>query len=265
MTVTASATASRHGLPGQLLIEEVVRRQDRQEPRTLADRLLGRSPITAKDLPWYVGAKGELVVGRLLDRLSGEWRVLHSMPVGHAADIDHVVVGPSGVFVLNTKHHAGKRVWAAGRGVLVDGQRLPYVVKAEREAMRVADALARAGVLGTEVQPLIVLVGVASLTLRATTDVPIVRAERLLSWLRSQPARLEEEVVAELALRLSRPGIWADGTEPVPDARARFAAIDAEVGRATAVRRMWAIGAAAASVGAVYSLATAALTLLAGH
>jgi len=264
MTVTASATASRHGLPGQLLIEEVVRRQDRQEARTPLDRLLGRSPISVKDLPWYVGAKGELVVGRILDRLSGEWRVLHSMPVGHAADIDHVVIGPAGLFALNTKHHAGKRVWAAGRGVLVNGRRLPYVVKAEREGLRVADALARAGVLGTSVQPVIVLVGVASLTLRAAPEVPIVRAERLLSWLRSQPVRLEEEVVAELALRLSRPGIWADDGEPVPDARARFAALDAEVGRATAVRRVWAFSGVAASVGAVLSLANVAMSVLTG-
>src|SRR3954447_3939693 len=264
MTVTAPATASRHGLPGQLLIEEVVRRQDRQAPRTRTERLLGRSPISAKNLPWYVGAKGELAVGRILDRLSEEWRVLHSLPVGHASDIDHVVIGRAGVFVLNTKHHPGKRVWAAERGVLVDGQRLPYIPKAEREGTRVSDALTRAGVFGTDVQPVLVLVGVASLTLRADPEVPIVRAEQLLSWLRSQPSTLEDEVVTELALRLRRPGIWADHETQVPDARARFAAIDAEVARAAVVRRLWALGGFVASLGVAYSVVSTALRLLAG-
>jgi hypothetical protein len=264
MTVTASATASRHGLPGQLLIEEVVRRQDRVAPRTRRERLLGRSPISAKNLPWYVGAKGELVVGRILDRLSGEWRVLHSLPVSHASDVDHVVIGRAGVFVLNTKHHAGKRVWAAGRSVLVDGQRLPYIPKAEREGTRVSDALTRAGVFGTEVQPVLVLVSVASLTLRAEPDVPIVRAEQLLSWLRAQPAKMDEEVVAELAMRLRRPGIWADHETQVPDARARFTAIDAEVARAALVRRLWALGGAVASLGVSYSVVTTALRVLGG-
>jgi hypothetical protein len=110
----------------------------------------------------------------------------------------------------------------------------------------------------------IVLVGVASLTLRAAPDVPIVRAERLVNWLRSQPVCMDEEVVAELALRLRRPGIWA-AADPVPDARARFAALDAEVGGAAAVRRLWAVGGVATALGAVYSLTTAALTLLTGR
>src|SRR3954465_4804468 len=95
MTVTAPATASRHGLPGQLLIEEVLRRQDRPAPPPRRPRPPGPGaraagvapagappPISAKNLPWYVGAKGELAVGRVLDRLSDEWRGLHFLPGG---------------------------------------------------------------------------------------------------------------------------------------------------------------------------------------
>jgi hypothetical protein len=249
----------RHGLPGQLLIEEVVRRQARQTPRTAFERLRGRSPISDKDLPWYTGAKGELAVGAFLDRLPGRWRVLHSMPVGHASDIDHIVIGPPGVFVVHTKHHRNKRVWIAGRAVLVDGLRMPYIVKAEREAIRVTDALARAGIFGTLVTPMVVVVGAASVTVREEPAIPVLRAERLLSWFRAQPVRLEDDVVAEFARRLSREEIWASpaacGDEPVPEARARFAAIDSEVARARAVRHGWALLASLAVLGA--GLATA--------
>ncbi|BDZ47150.1 nuclease-related domain-containing protein [Naasia aerilata] len=239
MTLTTGAV--RHGLPGQLLIEEVVRRQARQTPRTAFQRMLGRSPISQKDLPWYTGAKGELMVGALLDRLPGQWRVLHSLPVGPASDIDHIVIGPPGVFVINTKHHRNKRVWVAGRAVLVEGHRMPYIVKAEREAARVTEALARAGVFGTQVTPLVAVVGAASLTLRERPAVPVLRAERLISWLRTQPVRLQDDVVAEFARRLSQPEVWAVLPESVPDARARFAAIESEVARARAIRHAWAL------------------------
>jgi hypothetical protein len=34
-----------------------------------------------------------------------EWTVLHSVPVGTGStDIDHIAIGPAGVFTLNTKY-----------------------------------------------------------------------------------------------------------------------------------------------------------------
>jgi hypothetical protein len=258
----STSSSTRHGLPGQLLIEEVLRRQQKQAPRTRLDRLLGRSPITAKNLPWYTGAKGELAVGALLERLPQGWRVLHSLPIGPASDIDHVVVGPGGVFVLNTKHHARKTVWVAGRGLLVDGQRTPYIRRAEREGLHVLDALACAGVFGTQVTPMIVLVGVASLTIREEPAVPVLRAERLVSWLRTQPVRMEEEVVDELARRLTRPGIWAEIPDSHPDASVRFAALDAEVGHARIVRQTWKLAVALGTVAVAFALVQAALGAL---
>lgn len=37
--------------------------------------------------------------------------ILHSIPVGTGrGDIDHVVIGPPGVFTINTKHHPGRRL-----------------------------------------------------------------------------------------------------------------------------------------------------------
>lgn len=261
MALTSSAT--RHGLPAQLLIEEVLRRQERQTPRTALARAIGRSPISAKDRPWYLGAKGELAVGALLERLPRSWRVLHSMPIGHAADIDHIVIGPPGVFVLNTKHHRGRRVWAAGTALFVEGRRHRYIEKAEREGARVVDALACAGVFGTEVTPMIVLVGVASLTIRDKPTVPVLRAERLVSCLTAQPARMDDEVVEELARRLDIGGLWADVPAPMPDSRARFAALDSEVARARTIRQVWALGAAALAAGAMLAVVQSALAVLA--
>jgi Nuclease-related domain len=52
-------------------------------------------------------------VGARLDKLRKHgWRVFHSVPVGdRGSDIDHVVIGPGGVWTVNTKGHPGKSVW----------------------------------------------------------------------------------------------------------------------------------------------------------
>ncbi|HEY7892635.1 MAG TPA: nuclease-related domain-containing protein [Solirubrobacteraceae bacterium] len=53
------------------------------------------------------GATGEEHVGALLDRLGHEgWRVIHDVSFGHG-NVDHIVIGPGGVFTVETKSHPG--------------------------------------------------------------------------------------------------------------------------------------------------------------
>jgi len=53
------------------------------------------------------GARGEEHVGALLDELTGHgWRVIHDATLGHG-NIDHILIGPAGVFTIETKSHPG--------------------------------------------------------------------------------------------------------------------------------------------------------------
>jgi hypothetical protein len=58
---------------------------------------------------WQRGARGERQTAWLLDRLSRDgYQVLHDLAMpGSPANIDHLVVGPSGVFVIDSKQWAG--------------------------------------------------------------------------------------------------------------------------------------------------------------
>ena len=55
----------------------------------------------------YLGYFGERVVGEHLEPLKAQgWRIFHDVPGlanGHAFNIDHVAVGPTGVYVIETK------------------------------------------------------------------------------------------------------------------------------------------------------------------
>ncbi|MCE0446144.1 NERD domain-containing protein [Streptomyces tricolor] len=45
-------------------------------------------------------------MGRELERLASYgWHVLHGVPKSNGGDIDHLLIGPGGVFSLNTKTH----------------------------------------------------------------------------------------------------------------------------------------------------------------
>jgi len=54
--------------------------------------------------------------------------VLHAVPIGgRGSDIDHVLIGPGGVFVLNTKTHPGGKIWAGRNAIRVNGFAVPYL------------------------------------------------------------------------------------------------------------------------------------------
>ena len=104
--------------------------------------MFGVSPLSADEQSWYSGALGERAVGRMLSALDDSWTVLHAVPVGKGtSDIDHVAIGPGGVFTVNTKHHPGRTVWFAPRTFMVAGQKQPYIRNSEHEAERATKKL----------------------------------------------------------------------------------------------------------------------------
>lgn len=96
---------------------------------------------------WRIGADGEQAVAEQLARTGAQWRILHAVPVGNrGSDIDHVVIGPGGVFTVNAKNHPKAAVWVGGDTMMVNGHRVPYVRNSRFEAKRASRLLAdRAG------------------------------------------------------------------------------------------------------------------------
>jgi hypothetical protein len=57
---------------------------------------------------WSQGAEGEEVVGKILEGLVEEgWCVIHDVSFGRG-NIDHIVVGPGGIFTIETKSRRGR-------------------------------------------------------------------------------------------------------------------------------------------------------------
>jgi hypothetical protein len=79
--------------------------------------------------------------------LDGRWRVLHALPLGvRGKDLDRLLIGPAGIFAINTKHHPGAQVTVKGCDAFyVNGTWKPYLKDARRDATTVQDLLASAG------------------------------------------------------------------------------------------------------------------------
>jgi Nuclease-related domain len=124
------------------------------------------------------GATGEEQVGGLLDELAGEdWRVIHDASLGRG-NVDHILIGPAGVFTVETKSHPGPvRVGRVHGATLSQAQ-------AQRKAIE--------RVTGTKVEPLLVFS-------RAWVDKPLARRKGV----RVLPARMLRGYLERRAVTLA--------------------------------------------------------------
>lgn len=227
--------------PASAVIAQTLRVQAGALPRPPMARLFGRSPLSAESRSWYLGAVGELEVGRVLDNLGTGWWALHAIPVGTAgSDIDHLVIGPAGVFTINSKFHEGKNIWVGARRLLVNGQRTDHLRNAAFEARRVAKILTSALGEPVVVGSIIAVVAARRITFKEQpADVTVLSSAQLLRWLHQRPVVLtpsESERLLHLAMDLRTWG--SPALEPAD--LGSFAALRESVSAARQRRRVWA-------------------------
>lgn len=157
-------------------------------------RVLG---VKTDERAWRVGAKGEERVASELAKLGPAWRVLHAVEVGeNGSDIDHVVIGPPGVFTLNAKRHPRGKAWVGERMVMVNGQRTDYLRNSRHEAQRASRLLSAACNRAVAVKAAIVFVDLDDFNVKQMpADVHVTTRRRLLDWLGSMPAALDADTI----------------------------------------------------------------------
>ncbi|HSL57255.1 MAG TPA: nuclease-related domain-containing protein, partial [Acidimicrobiales bacterium] len=142
---------------------------------------------------------GEEITANVLNDLPDTYVVLHDVAMpGSRANLDHVVVGPTGVFTVETKHYGAnvdiQRGVARSRGRSLDG----VVRQAERQATAVT------AIVGVEVTPLVVVHG-AQVSVSPKRATPVVdgvmfcSTRRLVARITERPTVLAPDVVDRVA------------------------------------------------------------------
>ncbi|MBO1336704.1 nuclease-related domain-containing protein [Streptomyces sp. VRA16 Mangrove soil] len=167
---------------------DAVRRKIRELQPNAVRRLLDRWSRDSEIRSWADGLVGERVTGRRLDRLERHgWFVLHAVQWASGADIDHLLIGPAGVFTINTKRHKGKVVWYGDHAITVNGSSTRYIAISQAEARRAAKVLSRACGFAVSVRPVISVVHAAKITVKGAAPpvlvLPVTDLPRVLTGL----------------------------------------------------------------------------------
>ncbi|KGJ79425.1 hypothetical protein GY21_05290 [Cryobacterium roopkundense] len=153
-------------------------------------------------------SQGEIALAALLQEPPVNWAVFPAGPVS-----EHLMVGPGGVFTINTRHSDGEWVWVDKDTIRVSGRRMAYSQDAVVEAGRVT-ALLRARIpLRAPVRPVIALFGARFIVVRGKSpEIMVVDARELQVWLETLPTVLRPIERMELAAVIDNPATW--GTRP---------------------------------------------------
>lgn len=179
---------------GALVREQALALKQAAPVRAFLQRALG---VHSDERSWRIGAVGEEKVAAQLEKLlrkDPRWRILHAVRVGErGSDIDHVVIGPGGVFTINAKHHPGAKIWVGGDTFMVNGQRQPYIRNSRHEAKRAARLLSATCGFPVEVARIVVPVRADDVAVKQAPDgVFVVPRARVARWLRKRPKSCEQ-------------------------------------------------------------------------
>jgi hypothetical protein len=162
---------------------------------------------------WRRGANAEHGSGDWLGRLPEGWFVFHDVSLGErGATVDHLVIGPGGVFTLNTKDLTGT-IRVNARSIAHDGRRTSYLAKASAEALRAASLLTAAIDRPVEVRGLLAILADEWIVKRLPDDVYVGGPASVKHWMLQQPSVLRPSDVIVLIAKASDAATWASSRE----------------------------------------------------
>jgi len=161
---------------------------------------------------WAAGATGEDLVAQALAELTADHVVIHNLPLAGHGDADHVVVGPAGVVVIETKYLAG-RITCTDQGdwIQVKRDEVRRVADPAEQVLRAAwrvEGMLKSPRWDVPVRAVLVLAHPRAELDVARSPVPVVRPSELVPLLRQlsrAQAYLDGRTVAAVANALVDP------------------------------------------------------------
>jgi len=197
--------------------------QPRQRPiaalLTTARRLSSRSERAA-----HAALKEEQKIGAELADLPAGWFVPASLDTEcrdhHDPDdlpVDHVVIGPGGVFTIYVEHQPGAKVWVSEHAVTINGRESNRLRRARFEARRSSRVLTDACGFNVTVQAVLILIGAETMqTVSHPAEVHVRTQHDIRDWLCRQPPRLDSDMVRAIYDRVHRATTAATGAANGP-------------------------------------------------
>ena len=225
-------------------------------------KLFGRCPLDAEARTSYATALAEGAVARILTTFSPEWTVLQAEPAQFGQNIvDHLIVGPSGLYAITTIAHHDRRVVVDGESLAIGRTRAPVLGDSRREAARIAQQISVRVKADVEVTPLVVLVNPVTMkTGAAQGAVAVLPSTAVHDWLVAQPRVHTSGALALYERVVLDQGEWMPAARVTDDTIRhinRFDRLQRDVNAAGVRARTWSRVALAGIVAGVAGIAAA--------
>lgn len=196
--------------PGEAARDQALSKRAEAPVKTVLARVLG---VHTDERAWRIGADGEEVVAAQLDKAAKKdprWRFLHAIPVGNrGSDIDHLIIGPGGVFTANAKNHPGAKIWVGGSTLMVNGSKTDHIRNARYEAQRAAKLLSSACGFPVHVHGLVVTVNARDVVIKTQPDsVSVTWRRNVAKWLLNHGDILGPDVIDAIYEMARRSTTW---------------------------------------------------------
>ena len=160
------------------------------------------------------GLLGEQAVAEQLQRLLPHgYQVFHDVPGDGKWNVDHVVVGPTGVFAIETKYRTktpgktGERDHEAN----FDGNKIQFPSgydaeapeQASRNARWLANMLSKATGERVTVRPIVALPG-WWVTLKANSEVKVLSGKQVPGFISTESAQLSDKAIQQISYQLEQ-------------------------------------------------------------
>ncbi|MEO7349910.1 MAG: hypothetical protein ABIW32_08660 [Terrimesophilobacter sp.] len=207
--------------------------------RSFLDRILGRTPVPKLLRKDYRSARADVAAYDVLAQLGPDW-ILRTCQTAEGNGIDHIVVGPPGIFSMVVRHQPGNALWIDGGILLADGERMPHFRDAEFSAVRLTQQLSDSVGWRVDVTPCLIVVDPRSVTVaKPPRRVAVMTLRGIRTWLKELPKALSDQELQALHGAVATHPDWVflgDPHAPSAEALAMFRKVQAEVGEARHVR-----------------------------
>ena len=178
--------------------------------RSAGNALLGwAADVRTGERDRRIAARAERKVARELRRLDPGWWILHSIPLDDdGADVDHLLIGAAGVFVLEVRDLSGSEVRANDLAVMVDRRETMLLPETRAHAERVGEQLSAACGFEVPVRPVLVVLARQLAVKRQPEGLDVVGRHRIARWLGEQPPVQSFETAAAVHFVARRVDTW---------------------------------------------------------
>lgn len=158
---------------------------------------------------WRRGTYEEDTLAGDLVRLGGDWSILSGAHCGVPA-IDFIIIGPSGVFVIDSRIMAHRNIFVDENQLLINGVPIDTVLDIRMAALSISSTLTVTTGEIVNVKPVIVVPEEASVEFGGNPDLrtTVVHADRLTRWLVDGPQALSAQAVSYFTMVAEERDTW---------------------------------------------------------